>query len=308
MPDGPVQTGPVRTGPVQTEPVHTGVLATNPTPTGSVPERRGPTGPVAFVTGAGRGIGAAVARQLAATGWRVAAVDVCRDDPALGYPLASTDELHAVVTACGTDAAGADQALAIEADVRDQAALDAAVARTTSHFGRLDAVVAAAGAVAGGDDSWHTPDGIWQAMLEINLGGVWRTARAAVPALLAQPVPRHGRFVALASAGSTVGLARLAAYSAAKHGVLGLVRSLAGELAGTGVTANAVAPGTTDTAMGRASAAVYGLDPDDLVVHHLDRRLLQPDEVAALVCWVCSPASSGVTGALLPVDGGMTAH
>jgi len=102
--------------------------------------------------------------------------------------------------------------------------------------------------------------------------------------------------------------AGLAPYVAAKHGVHGLVRSLAAELGPHGITANAVAPGSTTTAMLDASALVYDLDsPDGFVEHHLLDRPLDPDEVAALVAWVCSRASGGVTGAVLPVDAGMTA-
>jgi SDR family mycofactocin-dependent oxidoreductase len=267
----------------------------------TAPDSRG----VAVVTGAGRGIGAATARRLAADGWNLVLVDRCADDPALGYPLATRDELDAVVDACG----GAGTAVGVAADVRDQGALDGAVAQAVERFGGLDAAVAVAGAVAGGREAWNTTDEVWNAMLSINLEGTWRLARAAAPALIARPEPRRGRFVAVASTGGTVGLYLLAAYAAAKHGVEGLVRSLAAELAPYGITANAVAPGSTAGAMLDASAAVYGLsDPAELAVHHMLPRLLVPAEPAALIAWLCGPDSSGVTGAVLPVDAGMTAR
>lgn len=249
-----------------------------------------------------------MATTLAGEGWQLALVDACRDDPALAYPLATDADLDAVADACRR--AGSDEPPEIyRADVRDQKALDAAVAATTHRFARLDAVVCAAGAIVGGPCAWETDDRQWQTMLEVNLTGVWRTVRAAVPALLDTPPPRVGRVVVIASAGSAVGLPRLSAYSAAKHGLVGLVRSLAAELAEHQITVNAVAPGTTDTAMAAASAAVYGLsDAAELAQHHLDRRLLHPDEIAALVAWLCCAQSSAVTGAVLAADAGMTAR
>jgi SDR family mycofactocin-dependent oxidoreductase len=179
----------------------------------------------------------------------------------------------------------------------------------TQEFGGLDAAVAVAGMIAGGPPAWETGDELWSAMIDVNLGGVWRLARAAVPAMLERPAPRQGRFVAVASAGAVVGLPRLSAYVAAKHGVLGLIRTLAAELGPEGITANAVAPGSTRTAALTASAAVYGLaSPEEFSVHHLLPRLVEPAEVAAAVVWLCGAGASGVTGALLPVDAGMTAH
>lgn len=260
--------------------------------------------PVAVVTGAGRGIGAAAAEALAAVGWRLVLVDRGADDPALAYPLATAAQLEAVAERCG----GPERAVPVLADVRDQAGLDSAVAVAVERFGGLDAAVAAAGAVVGGPTAWETSDDEWSTMVGVNAEGVWRLARAAVPALLAQPEPRRGRFVAIASTGALVGLPQLSAYAAAKHAVVGLVRSLAVELGPHGVTANAVAPGSTRTAMLDASAAVYDLaHPDDFAAHHALGRLLDPAEVAAAIAWLCSPASSGVTGAVLPVDAGMTA-
>jgi SDR family mycofactocin-dependent oxidoreductase len=257
---------------------------------------------VAVITGAARGIGAAVAQALAADGWRLVLLDRCADDPALGYPLATRQELDATVAACGDDLA-----VGVVGDVRDQAALDGAVALAVERFGGLDAAVAAAGCLAGAP-AWADDEAVWSAMVGVNLEGVWRLARAAVPALLDRPPPRQGRFVAISSAGGTVGLPLLSAYTAAKAGVHGFVRSLAAELGPEGITANAVAPGATTTAMLDASAAVYGLpDNDEFARHHLLGRMVEPAEVAAMVAWLCGPASAAVTGATLPVDAGMTA-
>lgn len=258
---------------------------------------------VAVVTGAARGIGAATARALADDGWRLVLVDRCADDAAFGYPLASPEDLDAVVAACGTQAVG------VVGDVRNQEVLDDAVRTAVDRFGGLDAAVAAAGGIAGGRPTWEIDDAIWTAVLGVNLEGVWRLARAAVPALLARPLPRHGRFVAISSMGGSVGLPLLAPYVAAKHGVNGLVRSLAAEVGAHGITVNAVAPGSTVTAMLAASATLYGLsDTAGLIDQHLLERPLDPSEVAALIAWVCGESSSGVTGAVLPVDAGATAR
>lgn len=256
------------------------------------------------MTGGARGMGAALARRLAEQGWRLVLVDGPGDQPAVDYPLATPAQLRETVAACG----GETVAAGVVADVRDQAALDAAVAVAVERFGGLDAAVAAAGVIAGGRQAWEVDDALWDVVVRTDLEGVWRTARAAVPALLARPAPRQGRFVAVASAGGLVGLPLLSAYCAAKAGVIGFVRSLAVELGPQGITANAIAPGSTTTAMLDASAAVYGLDgTDEFATHHVLGRLLDPSEPAALLAWLCGVDSSGVTGAVLPVDAGMTA-
>ena len=155
---------------------------------------------------------------------------------------------------------------------------------------------------------WETDDATWDAMIDINLTGAWRLVKAAVPHLLAAERPRRGRIVVIASAASMDGLPLLGAYTAAKHGVTGLVKALAVELGPEGITANAVCPGSTRTAMLDASAAIYDLDSaEGLVQHQALGRLIEPAEIASAVAWLCSPGASGITGAIVAVDGGMTA-
>jgi SDR family mycofactocin-dependent oxidoreductase len=255
---------------------------------------------VAILTGAARGIGAATARLLAADGWQLVLVDRAEDDAALPYALATKAELEAVAAETG--------GIPIVADVRDQAALDAAVAEAERRFGGLDAALAVAGCIVGAPGGWATDDSAWGVTIGINLEGVHRLARAAVPALLRRPAPRSGRFVAVSSAAGLHGLPRLAAYAAAKHGVIGYVRSLAIELGPEGITANVVAPGSTRTSMLDATTGVYDLETaDEFAVHHPIGRLVEPEEIAAALVWLCDLGSSGVTGTVLPVDGGMTA-
>ncbi len=252
---------------------------------------------VALVTGAARGIGAATVHTLAACGWSVLAVDACADDPRLPYPLATRAQLDAVASVEGVHA--------FVADVRDPVALAAAVAEAESRWGGLDAAIACAGVIAGGVHQHDVPLERERVVLEVNLGGVLNLARAATPALLRRPAPRAGRFLAVASSAATHGLPLLAAYCAAKAGVTGLVRALAAELAGTGVTANAVSPGSTDTAILAESARLYGLaDVAEFGAQQALGRLIEPSEVAAVLAFLASPASGAVTGANVPVDGG----
>lgn len=259
--------------------------------------------PVAIVTGAARGIGAATVRALATGGWSVLALDVASDDPALPYRLATGAQLDAVVASLG-DASG--QVVAHVADVRDVAALSGAVDEAQRRWGGLDAAIAVAGVLAGGAPQWDVPIEQEQAVLDVNLGGVLNLARAAIPALLRRPAPRHGRFLAVASAAASRGLPMLAAYCAAKSGVVGLVRALAVELGDSGVTANAVSPGSTRTDILDESARLYGLDDaGSFAAQQPQHRLLDVSEVAAVLAFLASPASGAMTGAIVPVDGGL---
>ena len=254
------------------------------------------------MTGASRGIGAATVLALADEGWAVVATDRCADDDRLPYALGTREQLEAVVAeAC----AGGGDVIARQADTCVASDISAAVADAEERFGGLDAVLSVAGVVAGGVPLWEQNQGQLDAVLEIDLHGVLTLARVTVPALLRRDMPRSGRFVAVSSAAAFRGLPLLAGYSAAKAGVNGLVRALAAELRGTGVTANTVSPGSTRTPILEESARLYGLaSAEEFGAQQALERLLDPAEVAAAVVWLASPASSGVTGTDLAVDGG----
>lgn len=254
---------------------------------------------VALVTGAARGIGAAVVRRLLDRGYIVHALDSCAGSTGrTTYPLASRADLDAVVALDPT------RVLPVVADVRDVQAMQDAAAGVVAQSGSLDVVVAGAAVLAGGAPLWETDPEDLRLLWEVDALGVWNTAHATVPHLLvsqADPV-----FVGIASAAGDRGLWHLAAYCMAKHAVVGIVRGLAADLKGTGVTACGVSPGSTDTAMLKATAAVYDVDVNMLAESQAAGRPLTPDEVAAVVEFACT-AGTVVHGAMLNADGGFDA-
>ena len=258
---------------------------------------------VAIVTGAARGIGAATVDALVNDGYRVVAVDRCRDIAEVPYALATPGDLDAVVARHG------DAVLGLVGDVRSATDMQLAVETAVRHFGRLDAVVAGAGVVAASGPLWQITDAAWDAVWSVNVLGVRRLIEAAASTLIANGPDAQSRIVAVASAAGSTGLYHLAAYSAAKHAVVGLVRGVAMDLAPHGVSANIVSPGSTRTAILDASAAVYGLaSADEFARQQPLGRLIEPTEVAAAILWLCSPASSALTGADVAVDAGMTVN
>jgi SDR family mycofactocin-dependent oxidoreductase len=238
---------------------------------------------VALVTGAAGGIGSATVARL------------LRDD-------------HAVVALdirTGVEGLAGERVVPVVADVRDRLALDSAVAMALDRFGRLDVVVAAAAVIRGGAPLWETDAADLDELLGVDTRGVWHTAAAAVPAMLAGPDPSGCRFVAVASAAGHQGMFGLAAYNVAKHAVVGLVKGLAADLVGTGVTAVAVSPGATRTPMLDATADLYGLpNTDPLVERQLLQRVLEPDEVAAAIAFCCSREGAVLNGGVVHADGG----
>jgi SDR family mycofactocin-dependent oxidoreductase len=212
--------------------------------------------------------------------------------------MATPADLHAL--------SGAGDVTTVVADVRDVAALAAAVELAVDTYGGLDAALAVAGVVAGGQPHWESAAAAERVVLDVDLVGVLNLARVAVPALLLRPEPRSGRFIAVSSAAATRGLNGLAAYCAAKAGVTGFVRALATDLGGSGVTANCISPGSTVTAALSASARLYDIDESGFVDQQPIGRLLDPDEIAAALAWLAGPDSSGMTGAVMAVDGGLS--
>ena len=259
-------------------------------------ERRGKR--VALVTGAARGIGAATVKRLAADDWNVIAVDRAEDDPRLPYPMGTAAELRALAS---------EKVLPVRADACDLEAMVAACQEAERRWGGLDAVIAAAGVIGGGEPAWEVDRLAERAVLEVNLFGVLTAARAGIPVMLRRPEPREGRFIAVASTAATRGLPLLAAYCAAKAGVVGFIRALAVELGGTGVTANAVSPGSTRTPILEESARLYDLaSAEDFAAQQALGRLVEPEEVAALIAWLAGPQSAGATGGNFPLDGGLS--
>ena len=255
---------------------------------------------LAVVTGAARGIGAAVAARLAADGWSLLLVDACAPQPPADYPMPSPSDLAAVARDCL--AAGAGRVDELVADVGHASVRD----RLRNLLGeRVPSAVAAAAGVITAGAAWEVPDSAFDLMLRANLFGVRYLAEVCVPPMIRAG---SGRIVAVSSAAALRAMPRLAAYSAAKGAVVGYIRALAADLAGTGVTANVVCPGSTRGSMLAASAGVYDLpDQEAFAAQALLRRLLEPGEVAAAVAWLCGPDSGALTGAVIPVDAGLTA-
>ena len=259
---------------------------------------------VALVTGAARGIGAATVAELCRLGYSVTALDACSGGdvpPGVGYPLATPEDLEAATGRFR------ERVLAIECDVRDRKAMENAVNATLARFGRLDAVVASAGVVVGGQPQWEMPDEHLRTLIDVNFLGVWNTAAATLPVMLTGARPDECRFVAVASAAGERGLFNLTGYTASKHAVIGIVRGLAADLVGTGVTAVAVSPGSTRTLMLSATADLYDATPEDLASHQAIRRLIEPEEIAATIALCCSPAGAALNGSVIRADGGFRA-
>ncbi len=250
-------------------------------------------GKIALVTGGGRGIGAASALALAEAG---ADVVVCSR---------SANEINSIADRIR---AGGRRALALTCDVTDAAQVRQLAGDVARELGAVEILVNNAGLGRSHRFADH-PDELWEEMLTLNLTSVYRVTKAFVPAMIER---RRGRIINIASTASKVGGKYIAAYTAAKHGVLGLTRALATELVASGITVNAICPGYVNTPMTDenvgAIAAKTGMTGDavreTLAQLNPQKRLIEADEVAALAVWLARDGAQGVNGQAINVDGG----
>lgn len=267
-------------------------------------------GKVAFVTGAARGQGRNHAVRLAREGADVIALDLCAPVGGAPYDMATLDDLDETVRLVEAEGRAIH---AEQADVRDSDAVASVLARGVERFGRLDVVVANAG-IAGSYGVEDLTDAIWRDMIDINLTGVWNTVKASVPHIRSSG--HGGSIVLISSIAGLKGLPNNAHYAAAKHGVLGIMRSLANELGPEGIRVNAVLPTNVDTRM-LLNDAIYKLflpdaenptreDVEPLFhgMHALDVGFVQPDDVSNAVLFLGSDKSRYVTGIAMPIDAG----
>ncbi len=269
-------------------------------------------GKVALVTGAARGQGRSHAVRMAQEGADIIAVDLCQQIDTVEYPMATPEDLQETVK----EVEALDRRIvAAEADVRDTAALKAAVDEGVAQLGRLDIVAANAG-IASFAPVEDLTDEMWDDMVDTNLTGVFKSIRAAVPHLKASG--QGGSVVITSSTAGIMGMANLAHYVAAKHGVVGLMKAMAIELAPHMIRVNSVHPTTVNTDMVQ-NQGIYDLFRPDLApgtatrddagdafltLNLLPIKWVEPVDISNAVVWLSSDMARYVTGVQLPVDAG----
>lgn len=267
---------------------------------------------VVLVTGAARGMGRSHALAFARAGAKVALCDIAKTEKLDSYAMATSDDLRETVAAI--EKLGAQCHWGV-VDVRHTAAVNSFVAATVERFGRLDVLCANAGKTAFGQCT-EISDDVWEDVLAVNLTGAFKSVRAVLPQMIGQ---RYGRIVVIGSSGARMGLAGESAYTAAKWGLIGFIKSVALEVATTGVTLNAVCPTVVNTGLIH-NAAHYRLFRPDLPNPGLDdvtgemRRQhpqgiawIEPEEVSAAVMYLASKEAAHITGETLSLTAGLSA-
>jgi SDR family mycofactocin-dependent oxidoreductase len=269
-------------------------------------------GKVAFVTGAGRGQGRASAVRLAKEGADVIALDV-EANPliTLSYDLSTAADLDETISLIEAEGRRAVRGVA---DVRHLSQVQAVVAEGLEAFGKIDLVHANAG-IGSWAVTWEMTEDQWREMIDVNLTGVFNTVRAALPSMVERG--EGGALVLTSSTAGLIGYMNTAHYTAAKHGVLGLVKVLAQELGPHRIRVNAVCPTTVNTPLviNDATFQLFAPDvenpgPDDVraafagLNSYDDLPWIEPEDVADAVTWLLSDEARYVTGVALPVDGG----
>ena len=268
-------------------------------------------GQVAFITGAARGQGRAHAVRLAEEGADIIAVDICKQIDSVQIPLSTPEDLAETADLVK----GHNRRVyTAEVDVRDYDALKAAVDAGVEQMGRLDIIVANAGIGNGGATLDKTSEPDWTDMIDVNLGGVWKTVKAGVPHILAGG--RGGSIILTSSVGGLKAYPHTGHYVAAKHGVVGLMRTFAVELGAQNIRVNSVHPTNVNTPlfMNEGTMKLFRPDlenpgPEDMKVvgqlmHTLPIGWVEPEDIANAVLFLASDEARFITGVTLPVDGG----
>ena len=270
------------------------------------------SGKVAFITGAARGQGRSHAARLASAGADIIAVDLCRQISSVPYPMSTATDLAETVS----QVEALDRRIvAVEADVRDRAALRAAMAEGVAQLGGVDIVLANAGIFGLSADQEVDHDELFQDAIDVNLTGVWNTVRAAAPLMIEQG---RGGAIVITSSGSGLsgrggdGSGAWSGYTAAKHGVVGLMRSFSHWLAPHSIRVNTVHPSATKTPMGwnEVMPAVMEAHPELMtaMANLMPVPILEPIDISNAVAWLVSDEARYVTGITLPVDAGFAAR
>jgi (+)-trans-carveol dehydrogenase len=268
-------------------------------------------GKVAFITGGARGQGRAHAVRLAQEGADIIAVDICKQIDSVLVPLSTPEDLAETADLVK----GHNRRIyTAEVDVRDYTALKAAVDTGVEQLGRLDIIVANAGIGNGGQTLDKTSEEDWTDMIDVNLGGVWKTVKAGVPHILAGG--RGGSIILTSSVGGLKAYPHTGHYVAAKHGVVGLMRTFAVELGQHMIRVNSVHPTNVNTPlfMNEPTMKLFRPDldnpgPDDLkaiaqMMHTLPIGWVEPEDIANAVLFFASDESRYITGVTLPIDAG----
>ncbi|SHL10223.1 SDR family mycofactocin-dependent oxidoreductase [Pseudonocardia thermophila] len=261
-------------------------------------------GKVALVSGAARGQGRSHAVRLAQEGADVIAFDLCGQMSTVPYPMATSDDLKETVQ----QVEELDRRIvAREADVRDSAAVKAVVDEGVAELGgRLDIVCANAGICTFGENVWSLTDEQWDETIGVNLTGVFKTIRAAVPHMI--QAGNGGSIVITSSTAGVKGMTRIGHYVASKHGVVGLMRTLANELAQYSIRVNTVHPTGVDTPMVNNDYMQSFLADAPEMAQNMQNALpvemVEPVDISNAIVWLCSDEARYVTGITVPVDAG----
>jgi SDR family mycofactocin-dependent oxidoreductase len=265
---------------------------------------------VVFITGGARGQGRSHAIAFAEEGANLMLVDICSDIEGVRYPLGTSDNLEETARRCRELGATVET---MPCDVRDQGQLDAAVAHAIAQLGQIDVLINNAGVGSPAGPVWELTEEQWLLLLDIDLNGVWRTSKAVIPHMIDR---QQGCILSTSSSAGLKGFGWDANYVAAKHGVVGLTKNMAIDLAPHGIRVNCVCPGSVrddpdlDSAMLKGVAEEFGVPLDtheqEFASYHLFPVLMEARDISRAYIWLASDDCVRVTGAILALDAGFT--